>query len=155
MRNNIDLLLDKYWAGESDLHEEARLSEYFCSSEVESKHEEFIPLFKFFDSQRAIGLEQELDLSQLTQTHTGQTKVRRLMPSLVAAAACMLLLVFFGGDWLKNKQATAYVNNQKITSDEAYEITKEALALLSVNYEKGSEPMKHVKQLDNTKIFSF
>lgn len=50
----IDILLNKYWEGETTQKEERILQAYFKSEQVAQEHEAFTSLFAFFDHQREI-----------------------------------------------------------------------------------------------------
>ena len=48
---DMDILLEKYWEGETTINEEAVLKAYFKSEQIADQHQEFAPLFAFFDNQ--------------------------------------------------------------------------------------------------------
>lgn len=161
MIDNIDDILTKYWAGESAVEEEDQLHAYFQSDNIKPEHQEYTPLFSFFNDQKAIAFEGELDLEftktverELPASVEKKTKTRSLFPKLIAVAASLALMVMFTNNF-KQAPKDSFANTEVLTEEQAYEITKEALAFLGNKYEKGSDPMKHLKQLEKTNIFKF
>ena len=154
---DFNALVDKYWAGESSLEEEQQLRSYVLSDKVSDAHKDLVPLFQLFEDQAILKLEKELDLN-ISEPKTidinSKKKTRYLFPKLTAIAASMAVLVMFMTGTFQ-PSASSYVNNKQINDQEAYEITRDALAFLGANYEKGSSPMKHLKEFEHTAIFKF
>ena len=57
---NIKILLDKYWAGESSLEEEKMIYAYFKRGNIEPDLQEFAPLFSYFNSEKETTIDQAL-----------------------------------------------------------------------------------------------
>lgn len=49
---DIDLLLEKYFEGETTLEEESILRNYFRQSEIEDRHKVYAPMFNYFSAER-------------------------------------------------------------------------------------------------------
>lgn len=49
---DIDLLLEKYFEGETTLEEESILRNYFRQSEIEDRHKVYAPMFNYFSEER-------------------------------------------------------------------------------------------------------
>lgn len=159
----IDSTLEKYWAGNTSLGDEEKLKAYFSSDQVRSEHQEFVPLFSYFREQEALSTTKELDMTFLGETKTidisrnkkSETKVRRMFPRLATIAASVMLMFAATFAFFNSVDS----NDQDLVSaqetEEALQTTMEALAFLGHNYDKGAEPMKHLKQLEKTNIFKF
>lgn len=167
---NIDEILEKYWTGESSLQEEQALRRYVLSDEVSETHRFLVPIFSYYHSEKKIKALKELHGGELVkqesktiQLNPAQKsapekqapKVRRLFPRVatVAATVTALLMATFMIFQNPADNSRTYVNANE--ADEALEVTMEALAFLSNKYEKGSAPMKHIKQLEKTNVFNF
>ncbi|NNE27101.1 MAG: hypothetical protein HKN09_09680 [Saprospiraceae bacterium] len=151
--NNINQLLDKYWAGESSPAEEADIRSYFKSGQISDEHAELATLFNYFSNEKERRFEGELDLSFLESKPKG--RVIRFLPRMVLIAASLAVLLTASLHLFDNGD-TMYKNKYTELEDpeEALEITMEALGFLSNKYEKGTEPMnKHFKNLEKTNVF--
>lgn len=160
---DADNLVEKYLDGSSTLGEEEKLKAYFSSGQVKAEHKDLIPLFSYFRKQEEISSAGDLDMSFLEEKKTidinrnqeQEVKVRRMFPRIATIAASLLLMfaatfAFFDG---------VNTDDQNLASaqetEEALQTTMEALAFLGQNYDKGANPMKHLKQLEKTSIFKF
>ncbi len=156
---NYDSIIEKYWNGESSLEEEQQLSAYLLSGQVAEEHTELIPLFQLFKEQSKVKLELDLDLDLSDEIQiekpVQKSRIIKLLPRVAAVAASLALLLMFTTGQFDQTDNRSYVNAETISEQEAYEITKNALAFLGANYEKASGPMKHMKELEHTKIFNF
>lgn len=156
---NYDSIIEKYWNGESSLEEEQQLSAYLLSGKVAEEHTELIPLFQLFQDESKVKLELDLNLELNNTIETKKpeqrSRVIRMLPRVAAVAASLALLLMFTTGQFDQVDNKSYVNAETLSEQEAYEITKDALAFLGANYEKASQPMKHMKELEHTKIFSF
>lgn len=151
-------IISKYWDGESSLEEEQSLRTYLMSGEVSDEHTDLVPMFQMFEDQSSIVMDRELNMDTITGVRTldlNKRRTRYMFPKVALVAASMALLLMFTVGSFNNTQSKSYVNNDSLEQQEAYEITKEALAFLGNKYEKGSDPMKHLKELEKTNIFSF
>lgn len=166
MDTEMDAVIEKYWAGEASLEDEQAIQAYMTSGAVASHHEEMIPLFSFFESQETVVMQKALDMSFLNDTEeTTKTiqfpvqakdkKVRRLFPKVAAIAASLALLMMVTFSYMDNGSMSDRGVAEVQDADEALELTMEALAFLGHKYDKGANPMKHIKQLEKTSIFSF
>lgn len=77
MKHNIDLLLDKYWEGESTLEEESLLKTYFQSDDVADDHLEFLPLFAWMKESANLVCTVSTDVDELLAKYwDGETTVK-------------------------------------------------------------------------------
>jgi hypothetical protein len=82
--DEVKMLLDKYFEGNTSLWEEQYLRDYFSSKTIDKELIEYAPLFQYFKTERA-------KKSRRNHFYTGNIMVR----SLIGAAACVLLLLGF------------------------------------------------------------
>jgi len=80
----IDILLDKYFQGETSLQEEEELRQYFSQSNVAAKYKAYEPMFNFFVEERM-----HADMKQLPKP----AKKISMRIWIGAAVACSLLIV--------------------------------------------------------------
>lgn len=150
---NIDKLIQKYFEGETSLEDENTIRSYFKSEKVSPEHKYLKDVFQFFESEQKLGSNFEPDLSFVK---SGKPKVRHLLPKLMGIAASLLILVTLSTYWF-NTNETLYKNKytQLEDPDEALEITLEALGFLGEKFNKGTESMSHMKNLEKTAVFKF
>ena len=154
-------LLQKYFEGETTLADEESLKFYFSSEDISDEHKEYAPLFQFFIEQEHITDAKAIDTSFTAGPKTRtlapkvqktETKTRRLLPRVAVVAASLALLMTFTFGYF---QGVSEQEMAEAEAKEALETTMEALAYLGHNYDKGTNPMKHMKQLEKTNIFNF
>ncbi len=133
--SSIEKLLEKYLNAETSLREEAVLKSYFLSENVASHLEEYKEMFSYFECSKTEILEKPIQLG------TKKTNWKWLS---VVASVVLLLSVYVGDNYLENRKAK-----------EQYAQIKDALQLLSVNLNKGSEAMTSLYVYEDTvnKIF--
>lgn len=166
--HDMSTLLDKYWEGNTSISEEQELKAYFRSGSIHADHEQYAPLFRMYDDmfeqQSNIDvakiLKEEKD-KESTASIAKERKVFRLsqyIPAIAAVFVSLLAVVTIFN--LNNNQFNPSTNenvvvlDEKEQQEEAIRVTKEALALLSKNYKKGTEAVAQVKHLEKTNIFS-
>lgn len=96
----IEQLLERYWACETNIEEEAMLRRFFCEEEVPSSLLPYRDLFVYQQKQSEAHLSVDFDariLEKIEQAPVVKarkvTLITRLMPMLKAAAAIALLLL--------------------------------------------------------------
>lgn len=96
----IEQLLERYWACETNIEEEAMLRRFFCEEEVPSSLLPYRDLFIYQQKQSEAHLSADFDariLEKIEQAPVVKarkvTLITRLMPMLKAAAAIALLLL--------------------------------------------------------------
>lgn len=171
---DVDTLLEKYWNAETSLKEEETLHTYFSGSEVSAKHNATKDLFFFYETQR--NAESNLDLEQLfnkqesnkggaatdnvARPHANGAKVFSLRK--MAAAIAAIFVLGFAAVSVMNQSVepeTQYRGkyvalDEEAEAREAYEITKQAFALLSKNMNQGSKTVKKsIKKAEKASIF--
>ena len=149
----IRQLLDRYFAGETTLEEEAQLRRAFQQRELPEDLLPFRPLFRYFeqerDAQLGQGFEQRL-LEQINEKpEAGHTAIVRRLPvqrwAVGIAAAVVLALGLF---WLyppatfQQQKEVAAIDWSKYEVDdpeEAFKITQSALLQASQELNQGTK----------------
>ena len=141
--NKIEILIEKYFQGETSIVEEKELRSYFSSQNVAPHLEQYKAMFGYFTQAK----KQEF-VKEIPQI----TKKRNVMWLSVAASVVVLLGV-----------ATFYmintnepVNNQNElgtyeSPEIAFKETQKALALLSLNVNVGIESVMYVQEYETAK----
>lgn len=135
----IEILLEKYFEGETTLQEEKELKAYFSSSEVAPQLESYTPMFANFQKQKEIQFTKALPLQPRKQNHV---KWIGVAASLVALFGTLL-----------------YFNSEKTSDDlgtfsnpeEAFRETQKALNMVSVEVNKGVQSIEVLHEYEQTK----
>ncbi|MFK7781075.1 hypothetical protein [Psychroserpens sp.] len=143
--NSIEKLLEKYDNGETSLKEEQQLKNYFAQDNVAPHLESYRVMFQYFNTTK-----QEL----YTKDVPLKPKKNFVYQWISVAAVAVLML----GILIPNIMG----GNEKLTladlSDEEREVyfqTKEALAMLSSNFDKGTSSLSVLSENFNQGTSSF
>ena len=171
--DGIDEILERYWNAESTLEEEGILKEYFTSNDVATKHLPYRELFVMFDEKASMTTDlNTFDILKKAQKEIGESvigsstlpkKVETKVFSLQrwASGIAAVFVLGFATVFLMNqpstttqyKGQTTYLD-EEAEAQEAYEITKEALAFLSSKMNKNSKTVvKSVSKAEKASIF--
>jgi hypothetical protein len=142
--NRIEVILEKYFQGETKSAEELELKNYFSSSEVAPHLEHYKPLFGYFTQAKAQTF--QLEFSR-------QTKKRNILWLSIAASIVVLFGVgtFTYFHLPTEKEDLGTYNNPEA----AFEATQKALELLSVNVNVGIESVGYINEYQNSKDLIF
>lgn len=142
--SKIEILLEKYFQGETSIAEENQLRDYFSSSNVAQHLEQYKLLFKYFGQAKEQQLEQEIP---------PQTKKRIVTWISIAASVVVLLgvgtYVYFNTN-TSNQDLGTYD-----TPEEAFVATQNALAMLSNHVNVGIKSVEYVQEYENSKQLIF
>lgn len=149
VEDSINLLLEKYFEGASSLSEEERLKSYFQSGDISEEHKQFAPLFDFYADAKKEVLEKDIDIKQAKTLHI----VRRTMMGIAAGLAILLGSLFVMNSY--NDVSNDVLAETELSPEEleALETTKEALAFLGVQFNKGTESLEQIKNVKKVDIF--
>lgn len=148
--DKIEIILEKYFQGESSIAEENELKTYFSSSDVAQHLEQYKPLFGYFSQVKEQRLTQEIPL---------QTKKRNV--AWLSIAASVVVLLGIGSYLYFNNSSTspAVVANSNLgtydTPEEALAATQKALAMVSHNVNAGIESIQYIKEYEQSKNLIF
>ncbi|AYN05009.1 hypothetical protein [Flavobacterium sp. 140616W15] len=148
--DKIEIILEKYFQGESTIAEENELKKYFSSSDVAQHLEQYKPIFGYFSQVKEQRLTQEIPL---------QTKKRNVAWLSIAASAVLLLGIgsYF---YLNNTNNTTPVVAKSDlgtydSPEEALAATQKALAMVSHNVNTGIESVQYIKEYEQSKNLIF
>lgn len=142
--NRIEIILEKYFQGETNSAEELELKKYFSSSDIVPHLGRYKPLFDFFAEAQKQKSSNKLPL---------QTKKRNIV--WLSVAASVLVLIGMG--------TFTYFSLQNETEDlgtyenpeAAFVATQKALALLSENVNVGIESVEYINEYQYSKDLIF
>ncbi|MCC9071504.1 hypothetical protein LNQ49_07925 [Flavobacterium sp. F-65] len=148
--NKIEIILEKYFQGESTIAEENELKNYFSSSNVAQHLEQYKPLFGYFSQVKEQRLTQEIPL---------QTKKRNVAWLSIAASAVILLGISSYLYFNSTNNTVPVVTNSDLgtydTPEEALAATQKALAMVSHNVNTGIESIQYIKEYEQSKNLIF
>lgn len=133
--DKIEILLEKYFEGETTIAEENELKKYFSSSDVAQHLEHYRGMFGYFTAAKEQRFEQVIPL---------KTKTQKKVAWLSIAASVVVLLglfTFYNQNISQNQDLGTYDDPEK-----AFQETQKALNLLSKNVNVGVEGMQYVQE---------
>lgn len=132
----IRLKLEKYFDAVSSLEEENQLKAYFSSSEIAPEFEQYRPLFTYTKEAQK---EQVKPLPlQLQRTSIARWKIP-------IAAASFIGIITLASFLFRMQQQT-----QRQQAQLAYQQVREALQIISENYNKGTDKLVYLKEFQTT-----
>jgi len=139
--DKIEILLDKYFEGETNLAEENELRNYFCSGEVAQHLQQYQSMFGFFLKEK----EQTLQKKEVT--------TKRHYRAWLSIAASIVILLGIGTFTYMNYNNNAASQDLGTYDDpeEAFRQTQKALALLSNKVNVGVESVQYIETYQDTK----
>lgn len=135
----IENLLDAYFEGNTSLEEENVLRDYFNSENVANHLEAYQPIFAGLLSARE---EQSTRKVQLPEA-----KKATIKPWWYSAAAMLIVALGVGGFYFSQPQ----LSQEEEEALAAFEEAKDAMELLSENFNKGTERLVLVDQFTVSK----
>ena len=148
--NKIEILLEKYFQGETSIAEENELRNYFSSLGVAQHLEQYKPMFGYFSLPKEQMLKQEIPLipKSLDKKH--------YVAWLSIAASVVVLLgigtyVFYNYDNANEKQDLGTYDDPEVALRE----TQKALALLSNHVNVGIESVYYIREYQESKELIF
>lgn len=134
----VEILLEKYFEGQTSLTEEKKLQDYFTSEIIDEKIALYKPMFINFKEQKEIKLSKSIVLQQ---------SVKKKIKWIYIAAGIILILSSF-----------LYIQKSKVTNldtfstpEEAFVATQEALQMLSKEVNKGKKGIAFLNEYEQTK----
>lgn len=142
-KTQADRLLKGYWAGESSLEEEAALRQYFQNGDIAEKHQQFAPLFGYFQQAQQ---KQKVE-TKLTPLKTQSAKAYRSWLSIAASVALIIsaAYVFWQEPQNQLQEGSVAVSSYSAEKQATFEEAKAALLLVSNKINKGNK--KAIKEL--------
>lgn len=153
-QQQIQLLLDKYFAGESSLQEEAQLRQLLEQEPLSEEHQAYQEWFQLLDEEPNLSLGDDFDLKVMQAIETSvkpQAKIRRLSISWVLRVAAVFALLATGLWWMTQSNAVieepVVVAEAKVidwskyepkTPEEAFQVTRKALRKVATEFNEGT-----------------
>ena len=145
MNENIDILLKKYFDGETSLREENILKDYFQSAGVSAEHELYRPFFLTFKEEQKVVMHEAVK----PVSSVSHKRPFRII-TFAATAAAVLALIFVLPPLKQSKDTYAVINGEKITEEEF--ILQYAVAKLEKQFEiinKNLAPLENIHTIKN------
>jgi hypothetical protein len=140
--SKIEILLDKYFQGETSIAEEKELRSYFSSQNVAPHLEQYKAMFGFFTKAKQQEFTKEIPL---------QTKKLKIM--WLSIAATIVVILGLGTFYMLNNDAP--VSHGELGTYESPEVafieTQKALALISSNVNIGMKSVMYVQEYETAK----
>lgn len=140
--DRIEILIEKYFEGETSIAEEKELKAYFSSSDVAQHLEQYKPVFGYFSQAKQ---------EQFTATIPLKSKRRKIVAwlSVAASVVVMLGIGFFA---YQNTSEPTQENLGVIDDPEiAFRETQKALALISKHVNTGIESVNYLGEYQQSK----
>jgi hypothetical protein len=137
--NTIQILLKKYWAGETSLKEEKILFNYFNQKIIDNRLIQHQSIFKYIKKEKKKELNPTFNAELIQQNNTKIIPIKR-WKKWTAAASIILMSGFFIWNYSTTNNNDKLAAVKEIQDPEvAYQITKEALMLVSSKLNKGAK----------------
>ena len=152
--SKIEILIEKYFQGETSTAEENELRIYFSSLNVAQHLEQYKPLFGYLSLAKEQKLRQEIILHPIAKFQD-EDKKRHVAWLSIAASVVILLgigtYVYYNYDNASEKQDLGTYDDPEV----ALRQTQKALALLSKHVNVGIESVKYVEEYQDSKQLIF
>ncbi len=156
----IEILLDKYFEGESTLEEEKQLRVFFSSGNVPEHLQEYAEMFGYFGMEAQESLNPELEEQIIEKFDQGRQiafyQNRRFWYYFTGIAASVLFLfTFLYESEISNQIGITGFSDTKYTTQEkqqAYDQTKQALAYVSGKMNQGFGPLQEMNKINASSI---
>ena len=140
--DKIEIILEKYFDGETSIAEEKELKDYFTSSNVAQHLEQYQPLFGYFSQAKQEQYKAVVPL---------KTEKRNIVSWISIAAAVVVLLgvgtfTFMNYNVKKSQDYGTYDDPEV-----AFRETQKALALISEHVNTGIESVGYINEYEQSK----
>ena len=147
MKNNMQDLLDKYFAGETTLADEQILRQYFDSEKVEKEHLQYQSLFQFFAKEKKEQLNENFDKKVVDKVgKQGKVLKMNVLRGRVLKIAAVFLVLLTAWVVTKNTLRTPeqvmedrWAAHEIKDPEKAFEATKAALLFASIKMNQGTK----------------
>ena len=141
--DRIEILIEKYFEGETSIAEEKELKAYFSSSDVAQHLEQYKPVFGYFSQAKQEQFTASIPLK------SGKKQKRLAWLSVAASVLVMLGIGFFA---YQNTSEPTQENLGVIDDPEiAFKETQKALALISKHVNTGIESVNYLGEYQQSK----
>lgn len=140
----INILLQKFYDGETTPNEEMLIRTEFNANDAESLSQATAVYLKYVQEMQQINLPDSFDeklIAEISHEPPKFLKLNRFYYASAAIAASILLLI--GINMFSNKET-----HNDLTVQTQYDITKNALLLVSENLNKGFEQLEQINKIN-------
>ena len=141
--DRIEILIEKYFEGETSIAEEKELKAYFSSSDVAQHLEQYKPVFGYFSQAKQEQFTASIPLK------SGKKQKRLAWLSVAASVVVMLGIGFFAYQNTSepNQENLGVIDDPEI----AFRETQKALALISKHVNAGIESVNYLGEYQQSK----
>ena len=141
--DRIEILIEKYFEGETSIAEEKELKAYFSSSDVAQHLEQYKPVFGYFSQAKQEQFTASIPLK------SGRKQKRLAWLSVAASVVVMLGIGFFAYQNTSdpNQENLGVIDDPEI----AFKETQKALALISKHVNTGIESVNYLGEYQQSK----
>lgn len=141
--DRIEILIEKYFEGETSIAEEKELKAYFSSSDVAQHLEQYQPVFGYFSQAKQEQFTASIPLK------SGRKQKRLAWLSVAASVVVMLGIGFFAYQNTSepNQENLGVIDDPEI----AFRETQKALALISKHVNTGIESVNYLSEYQQSK----
>ena len=144
-QNNIKILIDKYFDGNTTISEENQLKIYFSNENVAVDLKQYQPIFQYFTTQEKVFFEPNINLKSNTKPVW-----------YLSIAASVVLLIGLGTYFKMNNNTESNNDLGSYNSPEvAFKQTQKALQMLSSNVNIGVNSVAYFNEYQETKNIIF
>ena len=144
-QNNIKILIDKYFDGNTTISEENQLKIYFSNENVAVDLKQYQPIFQYFVTQEKVFFEPNITLKSNTKPVW-----------YLSIAASVVLLIGLGTYFKMNNNTESNNDLGSYNSPEvAFKETQKALQMLSSNVNIGVNSVAYFNEYQETKNIIF
>lgn len=140
--HKIEILIEKYFQGETSIAEENELKNYFSSPDVAQHLMQYKPMFCYFSVAKEEKSAKQIPLQS-----------RKRIVAWLSVAASVVVLLGVGISMFNNSQPQDLGTYD--SPEVAFRETQKALALLSGNVNKGLESVQYVQEYEDSKNLIF
>lgn len=141
--HHIRTLTQKYLDGETSLLEEQQLRDYFSRENVDVTLQEYKPLFNYF-----VKAQEEQSTSEFhPQASKPKTKMYKTWMAVAASIALVATAVWYNNGNTASVDDLGTYENPEI----ALQKTRDVLNLVASYMNEGTEDLRYLAELDNTK----
>jgi hypothetical protein len=144
--NRIEILIEKYFQGETSIEEENELKEYFSSSKISPNLEQYTSVFNYFSNEKHQIFEPILEL----KSRNRNSKWMAIAASIIVFLGIGIYTYFSIGNSNQNQDLGTFDNPEA-----AFIETQKALSILSSNINIGYGGMNYIKEYDYSKNLIF
>ena len=141
--DRIEILIEKYFEGETSIAEEKELKAYFSSSDVAQHLEQYKPVFGYFSQAKQEQFTASIPLK------SGKKQKRLAWLSVAASVVVMLGIGFFAYQNTSepNQENLGVIDDPEI----AFRETQKALALISKHVNTGIKSVNYLGEYQQSK----